>query len=538
MSGIAPFIRSLYPHVGMADRVNVSRRSTSLRFNLIRPESSPPPALVPAGPSDERVRTSGGTLTAVGEFDPTAPEVTPGTFIGRFQLLSILGKGGQSVVYLARDPFLDELVAVKQLSLEYSGDPEMRARFIGEGRITRSMSGDRVVTIHDLGEEHGRPYLVMQLHKETLADRLEQRDRRLDPTHTVQVLVHELHACLQALSRRGVIHRDIKPSNLLVAGTSVDAGDSKSAAMVGPHESFLDPGERLVLADFGLARSTDRSSITLGAGTSGYMAPEQTRPGVELDHRSDIFSATALVANWVAMSGAQVSDEVKATFARGMAYDRTDRHPNADEWMAAFDSALSADRSFSSVRPVLLGMLVAVLLLVLVVGAQLRAMPDTTPIQNSRPGTTNQALALNSRAAPGTTTGSDGVIDVVSSVQLASKSKRNEEVEPRLSVTSTTAQETEPLQADSVSVSAVVPQASESPEELGDSCATGQQEADVELQLESEFGQGSANLDLNGTDTIDGVFETTSSSEISSARAQLTGTDRATDCTDRNQNDE
>ncbi len=507
----------------MANSGKALELAASVWINPVRPDLSSGLTLVPGFPSGEDLRVSDGDPTADGELHLAAPEITPGTVIGRFELLSILGKGGQSVVYLARDPFLDELVAVKQLSIEHSGDPEMRARFIREGRIARSMGADRVVTIHDLGDENDQPYLVMQFHNDTLADRLDQRDRSLDPTDSVEVLVHELHACLQALSRHGIVHRDIKPSNLLIAGRSVDARGGETA-VAGPYESLLDAGERLILADFGLARSTDQSKITLGAGTSGYMAPEQMRPGVELDHRADIFSATALVANWMAMSGVQVSDEMKATIARGMAYDRIDRYSNADEWMAAFDAALAADPSALSLRPVLLGMLVAVLLSVLVIGAQVGVTSDMSPVLSPRPVlssspvTATQASPLSSGDTSSTMSGAEHVIGVVGSVELESKREGNVDVGRMPSMTSTTAEVSGSLPAEPVPVSAGVAEASESPNEPDDSCVTGQH--------------------LIAPGTIDGFFEFTITSERANSRAELTGTDRATDCTDRNQNDE
>jgi TolB-like protein/lipoprotein NlpI len=171
------------------------------------------------------------------------------------------------VVYLAEDLTLDRRVALKLLALHLGDDEESRARFARETRAIARLDHPNIVTLHEVGEHEGRPYLVMQyVDGPSLAEF--SRGRRLS-TETVLDLGVQLCAGLQAAHEKGVVHRDIKPSNILI--------DSRLRAR---------------LVDFGLAHVTGGAPITRTGsmrGSIGY-APPELLLGEETDPRSDLFS--------------------------------------------------------------------------------------------------------------------------------------------------------------------------------------------------------------------------------------------------------
>jgi TolB-like protein/Tfp pilus assembly protein PilF len=170
-------------------------------------------------------------------------------------------------VYLAHDPRLERDVAIKLLAPHLGTCQETRARFARETRVVASLDHPNIVTLYEVGDYLGRPYLVMQyLDGPSLAEF--SRGRRLS-VETVLDLGVQLCAGLQAAHERGVIHRDLKPSNIL-----------------------LDSRLRARLVDFGIARMASATELTAAGsvcGTVGYLAPEVAR-GEEADERSDLFS--------------------------------------------------------------------------------------------------------------------------------------------------------------------------------------------------------------------------------------------------------
>lgn len=214
-----------------------------------------------------------------------AATALPFDSIGRYQVTGRLGAGNFATVYRAYDPALDSDVAIKMLASHHADDPDIRSRFIQEARLLRSVGGDRLIGVHDIGEVDHQPYMVMELLEcGTLADRL-QAGAQANAQVTAR-LIDELEACLTAIHVAGVVHRDIKPSNVLIrAGASGSTGTNL----------LLGDDEQLVLGDFGLARELAASNLTTGGGTDGYMAPEQRTPSAEIDQRTDIFAASALL---------------------------------------------------------------------------------------------------------------------------------------------------------------------------------------------------------------------------------------------------
>jgi urea transport system substrate-binding protein len=201
------------------------------------------------------------------------PFLTPlpgalGTF-GPYTVHGVLGSGGMGHVFEADDPTLGRTVALKVLRPELAGDPENRARFLREARAAASLASDHVVTIHQVGERDGLPFIAMQrLRGESLHARM-NRPPKLSLEESLSI-ARQIAVGLAAAHSRGMVHRDIKPANLWLEEVT----------------------GRLKILDFGLARFAQDANLTATGfvvGTPNYMAPEQAS-GAELDGRADLFS--------------------------------------------------------------------------------------------------------------------------------------------------------------------------------------------------------------------------------------------------------
>lgn len=207
--------------------------------------------------------------------------------IGPYRVLRKLGEGGMGIVYAAEDERLHRAVAIK--TIRDSVDDSSRERLIREARAAASVSHPNVCQLYDIGDEDGRPFLVMELLEgASLVDRL--RSGPMPLPDAVQVALSILTA-LDALHARGFIHRDLKPSNVFLCAHSVK------------------------LLDFGLAREAPRlsspddktmshASTPLTAsgmiiGTPRYMAPEQLL-GAPVDARTDLFAVGTLLYEMIA----------------------------------------------------------------------------------------------------------------------------------------------------------------------------------------------------------------------------------------------
>jgi len=192
---------------------------------------------------------------------------------GRYEILAELGRGAMGVVYKARDPKINRLVAVKTISL--AGQPpedeqEYRERFHREAEAAGRLSHPGIVTIFDVGEEPETraPYIVMEyVGGQSLDKLLSGEDRKL-PLEAALQLTHELAEALDCAHGQGVVHRDLKPANILLT----EEGHAK-------------------IADFGVAKLNLANHTLAGRslGTPAYMSPEQLN-GDAVDGRSDLFS--------------------------------------------------------------------------------------------------------------------------------------------------------------------------------------------------------------------------------------------------------
>ncbi len=193
--------------------------------------------------------------------------LTRGMMVGHYRIIEKIGAGGMGEVYLAEDTKLKRQVALKFMPLPYSTDPDARERFKREAQAAAVLNHPNIVTIHEVGEFHGRPYIVMEhCRGRSLRDYLIGKTltigQFLDLAAQILEGLHEAHAA-------GVIHRDLKPSNIMI-----------------------DEYERPKILDFGLATIRGGEKLTKTGstlGTIGYMSPEQIS-GKEVDERSDLFS--------------------------------------------------------------------------------------------------------------------------------------------------------------------------------------------------------------------------------------------------------
>lgn len=254
--------------------------------------------LRPASPSHERTAASQpatlsrwtpgatqGTGT-IGDdtaemYDFLAPAVDPNELgcLGHYRVRKVLGAGGMGVVFQAYDPQLDRLVALKAMLPTMAASASAKRRFLREARAAAAIKHDHIVTIYQVGEDRGAPFLAMELLEgESLHDRV-LRKGRLPLEQTLRI-GREIALALAAAHGRDLIHRDIKPGNIWL--------ESRATAM-----EALPCAERVKLLDFGLARATaeDARLTQVGAivGTPAYMAPEQFR-GEPVDARCDLFS--------------------------------------------------------------------------------------------------------------------------------------------------------------------------------------------------------------------------------------------------------
>jgi TonB family protein len=187
--------------------------------------------------------------------------------LGRYEILDELGRGAMGVVFKAHDPLIGRLVALKTITTSVADEPGMVERFWREAKAAGALQHVNIVTIYDVGEADGVPFIAMEyLEGESLAA-LISRGAPLSLPEKVGYLVQTCRA-LQYAHRRSVIHRDIKPANIVLTVEGV-----------------------IKVVDFGIARVSDASHTHTGTllGTLGYMSPQQIR-GKRADGLSDIWS--------------------------------------------------------------------------------------------------------------------------------------------------------------------------------------------------------------------------------------------------------
>ncbi|MGH3032755.1 MAG: serine/threonine-protein kinase, partial [Gaiellaceae bacterium] len=271
--------------------------------------------------------------------------VEAGVLPDRYAEPRLIGHGGMGEIYLARDRELGRQVAIKLLDERFADDESLRRRFRREALTAARLSGQaHVVTIFDVGEWRGRPFIVMEyLPGGTLAD--QARERPVDRGQALAWLA-QAAAALDSAHAGGIVHRDVKPPNLR-----------------------FDAQGDLQVVDFGIARAVDDTIGMTAAGTilgtAGYLSPEQAR-GEPASTASDRYalavvayelltggrpfeggSATAEAAAHIhkpvppaSERGGGLPRPVDAVFERGLAKRPEDRYGSAADFVAALASAL------------------------------------------------------------------------------------------------------------------------------------------------------------------------------------------------------
>ena len=211
----------------------------------------------------------------------------PGNRLGPYEILSLIGTGGQGEVYKARDTRLGRIVAIKTIAGAVADDPVMRARFEREARAISLLDHPNICALYDVGAEGGVHYLVIQyLEGLSLAARLKQS--RIAPAEALRYGV-DIARALDAAHRQGIVHRDLKPGNVILTPTGARLLDFGLAIR---HFTMPPTSTTTVGSDHPtLGTVTDSGHVV---GTPQYMAPEQLE-GSRGDARSDIFSLGAVL---------------------------------------------------------------------------------------------------------------------------------------------------------------------------------------------------------------------------------------------------
>jgi tRNA A-37 threonylcarbamoyl transferase component Bud32 len=215
---------------------------------------------------------AGGTQVVKPPVATPLPLAEVARHFPQLEILECLGCGGMGVVYKARQPHLNRLVALKILAPDKEQDPAFTERFTREAQTLARLNHPRIVTLYDFGKVDGWFFLLLE-YVDGLSLRQLLRSKRLSPEEALAI-VPKICEALQYAHEHGVVHRDIKPENVL-----------------------LNTEGRVKIADFGIAKivsgETAQPSITQEEqviGTPHYMAPEQVEHPKRVDHRADIYS--------------------------------------------------------------------------------------------------------------------------------------------------------------------------------------------------------------------------------------------------------
>ena len=199
-----------------------------------------------------------------------------GEKLGKYNLVRELGRGGMGIVYEGLDPLIGRKVALKTIRFDVltrrEEQDEAQQRFMREARSAGILSHPNIVTIYDVGEDHGLTYIAMEFIEGQSLEAMIAGRQQL-PLEDIISLIAQIGDALDYAHRNGIVHRDIKPANILVDGEG-----------------------RPRIVDFGIARiaSSSLTQTNTVLGTPYYMSPEQIA-GRKVDHRADLFSLGAIL---------------------------------------------------------------------------------------------------------------------------------------------------------------------------------------------------------------------------------------------------
>ncbi len=206
-----------------------------------------------------------------------------GTRLGPHEILAPIGAGGMGEVYKARDTRLDRIVAIKVLPEQFAANLELKQRFEREAKAISQLTHPHICTLHDVGNEGGIEYLVMEyLEGESLAQKLE--NGALPPQQVIAYGI-QIADALEKAHRSGIVHRDLKPGNIMLTKSGVKLLDFGLAKMAAP-SGVVSEMSSLPTEGIPSQPLTEKGTVM---GTFQYMAPEQIE-GAEADARTDIFA--------------------------------------------------------------------------------------------------------------------------------------------------------------------------------------------------------------------------------------------------------
>jgi eukaryotic-like serine/threonine-protein kinase len=188
--------------------------------------------------------------------------------IGKYDVIDVIGRGGMGIVYRAKDPYLDRLVAIKIMTINTAEYPDLLDRFFREAKATASFQHANIVTVYELGEHEGSPFLAMQYLEGSSLDAIIRSRQNLPLLQKLGIIIQVCHGLAYAHQLK-VVHRDIKPGNIMV----LKDGNVK-------------------IVDFGIARIGDTNFTRTGQfmGSLNYMSLEQLNEKLQVDQRTDVYS--------------------------------------------------------------------------------------------------------------------------------------------------------------------------------------------------------------------------------------------------------
>jgi serine/threonine-protein kinase len=276
----------------------------------------------------------------------------------RYRVIRKLGQGGMGAVFHAFDHLTGREVAIKILSVDTAQEPTFAVRFAREARVSRTLAHPNLVSVVDVGEHRGSPFMVMDyLAGETLEARM-NRMPRLSHAEVLSI-ASQLCAALEYIHARGLIHRDVKSANIMLSADG-----------------------RVTLLDLGVVRDSHEVSMTLDGftvGTPCYMSPEQALGARHVDGRADLYSLASLTFEMLTSSlpfedesdarrlARQLREDppdarrfdpllfesVAQVLSKALARDIEDRYTSAPEFLDALKLAMVLNTFVPDPEPVL-----------------------------------------------------------------------------------------------------------------------------------------------------------------------------------------
>jgi eukaryotic-like serine/threonine-protein kinase len=217
--------------------------------------------------------------------------LSAGTKIGRYEILSQLGKGGMGEVYLAQDTELDRKVALKILPAELAASRDRMRRFVQEAKAAAALNHPNIAHVYEIGEQDGLHFIAMEyVEGKTLREKIHYE--RTELKKLIKYL-QEVAGGLAKAHAAGIVHRDLKPDNIMIARDGyAKILDFGLAKLVEPTTTAFGSETASELATIALEEHSVPGRLL---GTVGYMSPEQAQGKAKIDHRSDIFSFGCLL---------------------------------------------------------------------------------------------------------------------------------------------------------------------------------------------------------------------------------------------------